>query len=161
MNFVLKRLKTPLDGYQAPPPPQIGSYEVEKSFQYLLPKARVTTIPPLPKTEVKKPSNERVIKPRRFILKKRGEMWPEDNKYGEEEHKLNKELKAVVPNRRLVPLKDSAATYVKTHSYYKTIETDGHKLDIDRVDDDLSSKVEEMRSRLRNLKVNVRNMYII
>ena len=160
MGFVLKRLRTPLDGYQAPPPPQIGSYDVEKAIQYILPKPRVTVIPPVPKN-VEKPSTERIVKPRRFILKKRGEMWPEDNKYGEEEHKLNKELKAVVPNRRLVPLKDSAATYVNKHSYYRTIDTDVHTQDMNRVETDISIKVQEMKDRLKNLKINVRNMYII
>jgi len=160
MGFVLKRLRTPLDGYQAPPPPQIGSYDVEKSIQYLLPKPRVTVIPPVSKN-VAKPSNERIIKPRRFIIKKRGEMWPEDNKYGEEEHKLNKELKAVVPNKRLVPIKDSAATYVNKHSYYRTIDTDTHHQDMNLVEADITTRFEEMKSRLKNLKVNVRNLYVI
>jgi len=160
MSFVLGRLKTPLDGYTVPLPPSVGSYETNNPMNYILPRAKTAIIAPEHKKPIKEKTNEREFKPRRFVRRQRGEMWPEDNKYGEEEHNLNKELRRVVPNKRLVPIQDSAATFLNKHSYYRTIKTDAHNGEIHHVNDELEKRLEMMRDRLKNLKTAIKDTHL-
>lgn len=161
MNYVLGKLKPPIYTNELPTEPSVGSYNLDKPLAYLMPKTKTTIITPEKKQPVREKKQERVIKPRRFVKKEKGLMWPEDMKYGEEEHNLRNELKTVRVNRRLVPLKESTDYYVNKHSHYKGIETNGRKEDLDQFQDEIEDKFDEMRQRLRNLTVSLRNCYIL
>ena len=163
MNFVLSRLKKTPSAASAPSSlPSIGSYELDGPLAYLRPKTKATIIPPPEKTVEIRQKTEKVFVPRRRIVsQEKGLMWPGDNKYGEEEHSLNRELRRVVVNKRLVPVEHSAKTYVKRHSYAKAIETDNRRKEIDGCNDLIDEKYNEMKERLGNLDVAIRNAHVL